>query len=243
MSNNFHSIKAILYPNLLTDDPNDFIAKAISEKTLEVFDVCQSAVERGGADTTAQTMEYNVNLFFKEMAYRLCNGFSVNTGYFIVRPQFKGAFNSPKEKFTLGKHTLFMQFIQGELMRRMLPDVKVEILGVAENGIGISQVTDVKSKTVNDLLTPKHNLVIKGDKIKQVGEHADVGIYFINQADNLRVKVPADDIVINHPSELIILIPDLTAGTYLLEIISQYSNSTLLKYPRKAVFNRQLIVQ
>ncbi len=34
MANNFHKIKAKLHPNLLTEDPNDFLARVISERTL-----------------------------------------------------------------------------------------------------------------------------------------------------------------------------------------------------------------
>lgn len=36
MENVFHKIKANLYPNLLTEDPNDFSAKVISERSLNV---------------------------------------------------------------------------------------------------------------------------------------------------------------------------------------------------------------
>jgi len=68
-----HTIKAQLYDNALTENPNDFIAKAVSEKSLGVADICQSAVKRGGADISAAAMEHAVNLWLKEMAYRLCD--------------------------------------------------------------------------------------------------------------------------------------------------------------------------
>ncbi len=68
MANILHRIKANLYPNLLTEDPNDFAARVISERSLSVKDVCKQAISRGGAQTTAESMETNVNLFLKEMA-------------------------------------------------------------------------------------------------------------------------------------------------------------------------------
>ena len=243
MSTNFHSIKAKFYDNVLTEDPNDFVARVVSEKTLHSEDVCHSAVNRGGANTTAATMEHNVNLFFKEMAYLLCDGFSINTGYFIACALIKGVFNSSEESFNSEKHTLLMQFLQGDIMRKMLPDVKVEILGIADSGANISQVVDVKSNTVNELLTPNRNLKIKGSKIRLSGEHADIGVYFVNQSDSTRIKVPSEDIVTNNPSELIIVIPELAVGTYQLEIISQFTNGSILKEPRTTVFDKTLVVQ
>lgn len=54
MTDILHKIKANLYPNLLTEDPNDFVARVISERTLNVKDICKVAVSRGGAPTTAQ---------------------------------------------------------------------------------------------------------------------------------------------------------------------------------------------
>ena len=73
-----HSIKAYLYDNVLTDNPNDLIARVSSERSLSIKDICQSAVARGGADISAAAMEHAVNLWLKEMGYRLCDVFSAN---------------------------------------------------------------------------------------------------------------------------------------------------------------------
>ena len=75
-----HRIKANLYDNVLTEDPFDLMARVMAERSLNVRNVCESAITRGGATITAASMEHVVNLWFKEMAYQLCNGFSVNTG-------------------------------------------------------------------------------------------------------------------------------------------------------------------
>ena len=69
MAKILHKVKAYLYPNVLTDDPNDFTARVSSERSLGVKEICASAVARGGAPTTAEAMEHNVNLFLKEMGY------------------------------------------------------------------------------------------------------------------------------------------------------------------------------
>ncbi len=243
MAKILHRIKAYLYPNVLTDDPNDYVARVISERTLNVREICAAAVTRGGAPSTAEAMEHNVNLFLKEMGYKLSDGFSVNTGYFTASANIKGVFHSPTENFNKEKHGILFQFNQGDLLRKELPGIEVNILGVGDSSTTIAQVTDVKTGSVNDRLTPNRNLRIKGYKLKLAGENETVGIYFVNTATEARVKVPADEIVTNNPSELVIVTPELTAGIYRLEVTTQYSTGgTLLKEPRTAIFDNDLTV-
>lgn len=240
--NILHKIKAFLYENFLTENPNDYTARVSSERTLNVKDICSVAVTRGNAATTAAAMEHNVNLFLKEMAYQMCDGYAVNTGYFTGTTLIRGVFNSKTEKFDPKKHSVLFQFNQGELLRAEIPTIEVEVMGVAEVGSFIGQVTDVKTGTVNELLTPGRNLKINGSKLKLAGENPAVGIYFINQATNESVKVDSSDIVTNNPSELLIVIPPLASGNYRLEVQTQFAKGSVLKDPRTAVFDKILTV-
>lgn len=242
MENILHRVKANLYDNVLTDDPNDFVARVISERTLSTTDICKSAVSRGGAPTSSEAMEHNVNLFLKEMAYQLCDGYSVNTGYFTANTLIKGVFNSPSEIFTTDKHSIIFQFNQGETLRKELPSIQVEMKGVADSSLSIEQVTDVKTASVNDLLTPNRNLKIKGYKLKLVGDKPEVGVYFINETTAARTKVDPTDIVTNNPSELVIVTPQLPAGTYWLEVTNQFSGKVDLKESRTTRFEKVLTV-
>jgi hypothetical protein len=104
-----------------------------AERTLSVRDICQSAVERGGADINAAAMEHAVELFHKEMAYRLCDGFSVNTSWYNASTHVKGVFTSPAEPFDPAKHSVAVEFRQGAELRRELGLVSVQILGKAES--------------------------------------------------------------------------------------------------------------
>jgi hypothetical protein len=239
-----HKIKAQLHDNVLTEDPNDFIARVVAEKSLNIEDICQSAANRGGADISASAMGHAVQLWLKEMAYRLCDGFSINTGWFNVQANIRGVFNSPNESFNPEKHTVSFDFHQGSLLRKELGSVEVEIQGVAEHSFYIAQVTDIKSGLVNEVLTPNRNLRIQGSKLKIAGENENNGIFFVNQANQQKTKVDVTDIVNNNPSELIIVIPALETGSYKLEITTQYggNNKQFIKEPRKAIFERVLAV-
>ncbi len=240
-----HKIKAYLYDNLLTkDNPNDYIARTVSERSLSVKQICEAAVNRGGADVSAAAMEHAVELFLKEMAYQLCDGYSVNTGYFTASTNIRGVFDSPSESFNSNKHNILFQFNQGEKLRAEIPNIEVNILGVADASAMILQVTDVKSGSVNDLLTPDRNLKISGNKIRVAGDNPANGIFFVDMATQSKTAVELSDIVINNPSEIIVIIPSLKAGVYTLEIVTQYtSGNNLLKEPRTAAFEKVLTVQ
>lgn len=177
------------------------------------------------------------------MAYQLCDGYSVNTGYFTASTQIRGVFDSPTETYNPAKHSILFQFNQGEKLRSEIPTIEVSILGVAEAFSAILQVTDVKSGSVNDLLTPERNLKINGYKLKIAGDNPANGIFFVNADTSERTPVDSTDMVINNPSELVVVIPALSAGTYKLEVVSQFSGgNVLLKEPRTAVFDKNLTV-
>ncbi len=176
------------------------------------------------------------------MAYLLCDGYSVNTGYFTATPLIKGVFNSPDDTFDPERHTILFQFNQGDTLRNELSSIEVQIMGVADTGLGISQVTDIKTGSVNDQLTPGRNLRIDGHKLKVAGDDGNTGIFFVNQSSEEETRVDASDLVINNPSELLIIIPELGAGTYKLKVSTQFSRGFLLKEPRMVLFDKDLTV-
>ena len=238
-----HRIKVNLYENLLTENPNDYSAKVISERTLNTKEICQTAIKRGGAASTAEAMEHNVNLFLKEMAYQLMDGYSINTGYFTANAQVRGVFDSSKETFNPEKHSILFRFNQGDILRKEIPNVTVQIMGIGDSSIVISHVVDSKTGSVNDMITPGGTLKIKGGKLKIAGDNPDIGVYFEDQHNN-RYKVEANDIIVNNPSELIVMIPSLPAGSYKLVVNTQFSQgANLLKEPRMTVYDKILTIQ
>lgn len=242
MANIRHSIRASLYKNKFTEDPDHYTARAVTENLLKIQDICQSAVTRGGVDASPSTMQYLVELFFKEMIYQLCDGHSVDNGYFTLKPSIKGVFKSPDEKFNPEKHHIRLLFTESKKLRKILSDTELKILGLAKSNLYITQVTDIKTRLANQQLTPKYSLKITGNMIKIAGEHPDVGVYFINEDTAERTKVDTTDIVKNLRSSLFVMIPVLDAGDYRLQIITQYTTSGTLKQPRSTTFEHILRV-
>ena len=171
------------------------------------------------------------------------DGYSVNTGWFTANAQIRGIFGNPAETFNPAKHAVLFRFNQGDLLRKELPNVKVQVMGMGETGIVISHVVDVKTGSVNDLLTPGGTLKIRGGKLKITGDNPRTGVAFENEAGEA-IRVDPVDLIVNNPSQLLVHIPaGMTAGKYRLTICTQYCGSAVpLKEPRSAVYEKPFTV-
>jgi hypothetical protein len=84
---------------------------------------------------------------------------------------------------------------------------------------------------------------IAGHKIKVEGDNPAVGVYFVSTVSpTQRVKV-VGHLAENIAAKVIGIVPALSAGSYTLEIVTQFSSgSSLLKEPRTIAFARELTV-
>ena len=236
-----NSIKASLYANEATDTETREGMTAIvnSENPLKIKDICISATNKRGADISTATMEYAVNLWFREMANVLCKGFSIDTGWFNVSPNIMGTFENTNEKFDKEKHAIFFDFQQGALIRSAVKAVKVEITGETYTKLAVVKVKDMKSGSVNDLITPKRNLKISGYKLIITEDNKDNGVWFVNQKTKKRTEAFNSEIIKNTYEELIIAVPQLEQGKYKLEVTVGCNGKTT----ETTVFNKILTVE
>jgi len=240
-----HKIEGYLHDNPLTPDTKDLIFRVKSAGSLTLMDISNSAAKRGGADIKPESMYHASELLLAEMCYRLCDGFSINMGWFTAYAGVHGTFTSKVDAYDPERHKILFEFHQGYLLRKEMEGIKVDILGMADSGPFIAQVVDVRTGSVNNELTRGRNLIITGTKLKIAGEDASVGIFFTSGVAGVaEVQVPSWDIVRNDPSELTIIIPESLAEEkpYQLKLVSQFSGGgTPLKEPRTTVFASPLI--
>jgi len=239
-----YKIKVELHDN--PDNPSDLIAKVVEDGApLNVREICEAAIERGRiSEIGAQEMAVVVNAFLRETACQLCSGLTVQTCLFSASPKIKGNFNSPNAKFTHVNHHLIFYFNSGAMLREEAKNVYVDVTGMADVPAAVVQVTDVKTGSVNDLITPRHALKINGNRIRIAGENSQNGIYFIHETSGAKTKISETDLISNNPSELIVIMPELPSGKYKIELITQYTPSSkhTLKEPRATTFDKELTV-
>ena len=238
-----HRIRAKLYPNYLHGISGAYIARTDDEASLSIEQVCAALKNRGGFTGSYKDLVEYVQQFFDETAYQLCDGFSVNTGYFSLHPRIGGTWENAREPLDPVKHPVRFSFRALKPLRDLASHIEVLIEGVAETTGFIAEITDVTTEAVNETLTPGGMFALAGHKIKIAGESADCGVYFVNAAaPSQRVKA-AGHLADNTASRIVGIIPALAAGQWQVEAVTRFSGSgTPLKTPRTARLAAVLMV-
>jgi hypothetical protein len=227
-----HNIRVKLYPNYLPTAKGKYLARTDSDKTVNVKDICTIMVTRAGFDGSIDTLYDYVIQFFDEMAYQLCDGFTVNSGYFTIRPNIGGGFDSASEIHDHGRHPISFSFSPLGRLRKLAKNINVVVEGIAESPAYIDQIEDVEEHIVNSGYMVGHAVAVHGHKIKVAGDDSACGIYFVPANDPSRA-VKVTRILENNPSRVLAIAPSTGSSVNKIEIRTQFSGSAaLLSAPR-----------
>lgn len=188
-----------------------------------------------------ETIEHVVSLHNRVVARLLLNGYSVNTELFYAVAQFTGVVEggvwNPK------KNSVYINFTQGKGVRQESAQTSVKILGNKAEPAYILGSEDTTTRATDGTATAGRAYRLIGRQIKVWGTHPTVGIA-LTDSQGVETKIASDCLIVNNPSEVIILLPnDLADGVYELSLTTQFSGKTGgkgLKEPR--VLNRPLTV-
>jgi hypothetical protein len=179
---------------------------------------------RGGYEGSYDEAVKTIHHFFKEMMYQLCDGFSVNTGWFTVSAHIGGVFHSVKEPFDRKKHPVTFRFHRLKTMRRLSELIEIVINGHIDEPAYISEFSDMETPDSGNLFEPGHVSEIVGHRIKIEGPSPDIGLWMVPVLDpSARVKVTR--IVENTPSRILFIPTTTNHLENRLEIHTQHSGS------------------
>ena len=219
-----HRIEAQLYPNHLAGGDNTFIARNTKEKTINIEAICAAMLNRGGYEGSHDEAVKIVKHFFKEMMYQLCDGFSVNTGWFTVNVHIGGLFHSVKEPFDPKKHPVSFKFHPLKAMKNLTSLIEIIVSGHIEDPAYISEFSDMENPEGSKHFEPGHVCQILGRRIKIEGPADETGLWMVPVQDSTKA-VKVTRIVSNTPSR-IQFIPVATGySENRLEIRTKYSGS------------------
>jgi len=232
LTNIFHHIRVKLYPNYLSkEDKGTFIARTDSDKTVDVKDTCTIMVTRAGFDGSFETLHDYVRQYLKEVAYQLCDGFTVNLEYFTVHPNVGGVFHSANEAHDHKLHPITFRFSPLAKLRALAKNIDVEVVGIADTPAYIDQFVDLEEDMTNSLIVAGHGFAVHGHNIKIDGDDP-CGMYFV-QVDDPSQKVLVERILENTPSKITAIAPDLDNRVYRVEIVTKYTKGgSSLQSPR-----------
>jgi len=231
-----HRITVKLYPNYLPKTEGKYIARTVNEDTLSVEDIGSIMKTRGGFGGDYAVLIDNVKSFLREMAYELCDGYAVNTGYFSVYPNVGGTFNSAKEPFKPEKNKISFRYRTNAELRKLIREIDVEIAGVSDANAFIYEFTDMEEESSNGFYIPNNMFSLSGRKIKVEGNDPACGVYFVPVDDPSRA-VKVKRVAENTHTRIIGISPDTGCAVNRIEIRTQYTGNkkTPLKEPRVIV--------
>ena len=106
----FHRIRVKLHHNYLPSLEGSYVARTKNEAALSIENVCASMKNRGGYTGSYENLVENIKLYYREMAYQLCDGFSINTGLYSIQPNIGGVFYSANDAYDGKKNPVNFRF-------------------------------------------------------------------------------------------------------------------------------------
>ncbi len=227
-----------LTENLLTEAPDDYTALVQPLGTYDKEAIITEMLRRGTLLTRTDILAV-LNGFEETVRDITHDGGIVNTPLFNTSFSISGVFDGAMDTFDGNRHKLNVNLTKGMVMRDVESQVVIEKTGTVIPQPTILEVKDSVSGKVNEQLTPGGVVELMGVNIKIVGKNADCGLWFVPASGE---AVKAQVIVQNKPSSLIAMIPNLSAETYTLKVMTQYTGGKPLKDPRTCMFKKTLVI-
>lgn len=207
-----------LYDNVLTEKANDYSGKVSITGSIHNADVAGRIV-KARTEYRLETILNILGMADDIKVEAIAEGKSVVDGVGQWLLHFSGPLEGETPAFDSEKHKFGITYTPGkallDAMKQLVPNFRIAKTGPVINGI-----TDSTTKSVSQMLTPNAPAIINGSGLLLKGDDPSVGVYFTpDGADKTPVKVNL--IVSNTTSQIIIQIPTLTDGQYLLSITTQ----------------------
>jgi hypothetical protein len=218
-------ISLLLYPNNISKKKNDYYAQVKYIGIITNNDIADLMIAEG-SEYHKESIVNILNRCDRIKMEKLAQGYKINTDLFQSHLSVKGHFNASSKTVDLYEHQVKLKFSATKRMQELLAKSKLRILGLANTKPIIGRVIDLTTQSENKLITPGQVLQIEGKRLKITGDDSSVGVYLRDQKSNKRIK--CKQVIGNKPQKLLILLPNLQAGEYSLEVCTQFAKNRKL---------------
>lgn len=228
-------LNADLYDNLLTERPGDYTAKPRITGTYRNTDVAADIVSER-TEFRPETIVNILTLADQKKVQAVANGKSLVDGVGQYLLNLSGSFEGESPRFDPEIHKTGVTFTPGKALLDALKDIDFN-LNKATTGPVINQVTDVRTQSVNQRVTPGKNIIITGANLLIKGDNPANGIFFTKDEPGA-TPVKAEFFSRSTVSEQIVEVPEgLADGQYKVSVTTQAGASySILKEPRTYTF-------
>ena len=233
-------LKYALRENLLTPEPNDYMAQVTDSQSYDMEKVIDKMIERGSTLTKADITAV-MQVYTETICSLLEEGFQINTPLINTSMSISGVFNGATDSFDSSRHNVNINITPGTKLKETLSKVKTQKVEAASTDPFVTEVKDIVSGKVNENLTAGGILQAVGARLKFDNSDESQGVFLVPETGNaVRCGIVAE----NKPARIMAMIPaDITAGTYYLEIRSKMDSSGKATKTLKAGrFNKALTI-
>ena len=208
-------LKYSLRENLLTPAPDDYMAQVTDVRSYTLDEIIDLMMDKGTTLTRADVAA-TLQVYSEVCASLIKDGSALNTPLMNTALSISGVFNGANDAFDKKRHTVNLNISAGTLLRDAVTKVKCEKTEGTNTDPYITEVADIVSGKVNEVLTKGGVVQITGSRLKFDAKDAAQGIFFVPETgEAARAAVIAE----NKPARLMAIIPaDLPAGTYYVEV-------------------------
>ena len=213
-------LKYSLRENLLTPAPDDYMAQAADVRSYTLDEIIDLMMDKGTTLTRADVAA-TLQVYGEVCSSLIKDGAALNTPLMNTSMSISGVFDGANDSFDKKRHTVNLNITAGTLLRDAVTKVKCEKTEAASTDPYITEVADIVSGKVNEVLTKGGVVQLVGSRLKFDAKDAAQGIFFVPETGN---PVRASVIAENKPARVMAIIPaDLPAGTYYIEVRSKHS--------------------
>ncbi|UTC68125.1 MULTISPECIES: DNA-binding domain-containing protein [unclassified Treponema] len=216
-------LKYSLRENLLTPAPDDYMAQAQDVRSYTLDEIIDLMMDKGTTLTRAD-IAATLQVYGEVCAALIADGSAVNTPLMNTSLSISGTFNGAADSFDKKRHTVHLNLSAGTLLKEAVGKIKCEKVEAADTNPYITEVTDIVSGKVNEVLTAGGVVQLVGSRLKFDPKDTAQGIFFVPETgEAVRAAVIAE----NKPARLMAIIPaDLPAGSWYIEVRTKYANAT-----------------
>ena len=216
-------LKYCLRENLLTPAPDDYMAQVTDVRSYTLDEIIDLMMDKGTTLTRADVAA-TLQVYGEVCSSLIKDGSAVNTPLMNTALSISGVFDGANDSFDKKRHTVNLNITAGTLLRDAVTKVKCEKTEGVSTDPYITEVADIVSGKVNEVLTKGGVVQLTGSRLKFDAKDAAQGIFFVPETGN---PVRASVIAENKPARVMAIIPaDLAAGTYYIEVRTKYANAT-----------------
>lgn len=218
-----------LTENLLTSDPNDYMAVTTDNATVGREEIVERMISRGSTVTRAEALSV-LEEFDQAIIDLVKSGVNINTNLFSIYPSILGVFNSSDEVFSPARHSVKINMRAGKRLMDIHKQIALERVELGETKPIIQAVTDLKTGAINSTVSIGQIVSIKGGLLKIAEELPEAGIFVIGEGTP---ETRVTQIVKNKPSELLFFMPAaMGPGACTIEIRTLIKNRKTITITR-----------